>query len=105
MGLFALAPLAAGESPLGFLPEVAALLAVGALFGYFAQRLGLVPIAGFLLAGVILGPNSLGVVRDQELIEATAEIGVILLLFTTGLEFSLDQLARIRRLIFVGGGV
>ena len=105
MELFALAPLAAGESPLGFLPEVAALLAVGALFGYFAQRLGLVPIVGFLLAGVILGPNSLGVVRDQELIEATAEIGVILLLFTIGLEFSLDQLARIRRLIFVGGGV
>ena len=105
MELFALAPLAAGESPLGFLPEVAALLAVGALFGYFAQRLGLVPIVGFLLAGVILGPNSLGVVRDQELIEATAEIGVILLLFTIGLEFSLDQLARIRRLIFVGGGI
>ena len=105
MELFAFAPLAAGESPLGFLPEVAALLAVGALFGYFAQRLGLVPIVGFLLAGVILGPNSLGVVRDQELIEATAEIGVILLLFTIGLEFSLDQLARIRRLIFVGGGV
>ena len=103
MELFA--PLAAGELPLGFLPEVAALLAVGALFGYFAQRLGLVPIVGFLLAGVILGPNSLGVVRDQELIEATAEIGVILLLFTIGLEFSLDQLARIRRLIFVGGGV
>lgn len=105
MELVALAPLAAGESPLGFMPELAALLAVGALFGYFAQRLGLVPIVGFLLAGVILGPNSLGVVRDQELIEATAEIGVILLLFTIGLEFSLDQLARIRRLIFVGGGL
>ncbi len=100
-----LLPLAAGESPLGFLPEMAALLAVGALFGYLAQRLGLVPIVGFLLAGVLLGPNSLGVVRDQELIEATAEIGVILLLFTIGLEFSLDQLARIRRLIFIGGGL
>jgi CPA2 family monovalent cation:H+ antiporter-2 len=105
MELIHLAPLAAGESPLGFLPELAALLIVGALFGYLAQRLGLVPIVGFLLAGVVLGPNSLGVVRDQELIEATAEIGVILLLFTIGLEFSLDQLARIRRLIFLGGGL
>lgn len=98
-------PLAAGESPLGFLPELAALMIVGAIFGYFAQRLGLVPIVGFLLAGVLLGPNSLGVVNDQELIEATAEIGVILLLFTIGLEFSLAQLARIRRLIFIGGGL
>jgi monovalent cation:H+ antiporter-2, CPA2 family len=105
MELVQLAPLAAGESPLGFLPEVAALLIVGALFGYLAQRLGLVPIVGFLLAGVALGPHSLGLVRDQELIEATAEIGVILLLFTIGLEFSLDQLARIRRLIFLGGGL
>lgn len=100
-----LAPLAAGESPLGFLPELAALLAVGAIFGYLSQRLGLVPIVGFLLAGVLLGPNSLGIVRDQELIEATAEIGVILLLFTIGIEFSLGQLSRIRRLIFVGGGL
>jgi len=105
MNLATLAPLAAGESPLGFLPEVAALLAVGAVFGYLAQRLGLVPIVGFLLAGVLLGPNSLGVVHDEALIEATAEIGVILLLFTIGIEFSLGQLARIRRLIFVGGGI
>lgn len=105
MELIPLAPLAAGESPLGFLPEVAALLIVGALFGYLAQRLGLVPIVGFLVAGVVLGPNSLGLVRDQELIEATAEIGIILLLFTIGLEFSLGQLARISRLIFIGGGL
>ncbi|GAB4435429.1 MAG: cation:proton antiporter [Chloroflexi bacterium OHK40] len=105
MDLAQFLPLAAGESPLGFLPEVAALLAIGALFGYLAQRLGLVPIVGFLLAGVLLGPNALGIVRDQALIEATAEIGIILLLFTIGLEFSLDQLARIRRLIFVGGGL
>jgi CPA2 family monovalent cation:H+ antiporter-2 len=62
-----------------------------------------VPIVGFLIAGVLIGPNALGLVRDQEIVDATAEIGVILLLFTIGIEFSLEKLARIQRLIFGGG--
>jgi CPA2 family monovalent cation:H+ antiporter-2 len=99
-----LAPLAA-ESTLPFLAELVALLAASALIGYLCQRIGLVPIVGFLVAGVLLSPNTFGIIRDQPLIEAAAEIGVILLLFTIGIEFSLDQLARIRRLIFVGGGL
>jgi CPA2 family monovalent cation:H+ antiporter-2 len=44
-------------------------------------------------------------VRDQEIVDATAEIGVILLLFTIGIEFSLEKLARIQRLIFGGGSL
>ena len=60
-------------------------------------RLRVVPIVGFLLAGVLIGPNALGVVRDLEVVEAAAEVGVILLLFSIGIEFSLERLARIRR--------
>ncbi|CAA9290645.1 MAG: Inner membrane protein, KefB/KefC family [uncultured Chloroflexia bacterium] len=95
----------AAEAPLPFLAELVALLAASALIAYLGQRIGLVPIVGFLLAGVLIGPSTLGLVRDQALIHAAAEIGVILLLFTIGLEFSLEHLARIRRLIFVGGGL
>ena len=54
---------------------------------------------------MLIGPNALGLVQDAELIDAAAELGVIFLLFTIGIEFSLEQLARIRRLIFVGGGL
>ena len=95
---------AAGETP-AFFSEVALSLVVSALIAYVCFRLGLVPIIGFLVAGVIIGPNALGLIRDAELINAAAEIGVIFLLFTIGIEFSLEQLARIRRLIFVGGGL
>lgn len=96
--------LAAGETP-AFFGEVTALLVVSALIAYGCFRLGLLPIIGFLVAGVLIGPNALGLVRDPALIDAAAELGVILLLFTIGIEFSLEKLARIRRLIFVGGGL
>lgn len=88
-----------------FLVEVVSLIVVGAVIGYLCFRIGLVPIVGFLVAGVVIGPNALGLVHDRTLIDATAEIGVILLLFTIGIEFSLEKLSQIKKLIFVGGGL
>ena len=94
----------AGSAP-PFLAEIVAIVVVSATAAYICQRLGLVPIIGFLIAGVLISPNLTGLVTNRELIEATAEIGVILLLFTIGLEFSLEKLGRIRKLIFLGGGI
>ena len=88
-----------------FLLESATLVCAGALIAYVCHRMGLVPIVGFLIAGVVIGPMGLALVRDEALINAAAEIGVILLLFTIGIEFSLERLARIKKLIFVGGGL
>ncbi len=88
-----------------FLREIVALLLAGAGISYLCFRLGLVPIVGFLVAGVVIGPKALGLVGDQELVDASAEIGVMLLLFTIGIEFSLDKLAKLRTVIFVGGGL
>lgn len=86
-----------------FMTEIVALIVAGAIIAYVSFRFKLVPIVGFLIAGVLIGPNALGLVRDQELVDATAEIGVILLLFTIGIEFSLEKLAAIQKLIFGGG--
>ena len=86
-----------------FFAEVAILLVLAALIAYFGYRLKLVPIVGFLLTGVLIGPNALGLVANQELVDATAQIGVILLLFTIGIEFSLEKLVRIKKLVFGGG--
>ncbi len=88
-----------------FLREMVVLFAVSALLTYLCYRLRLVPIVGFLVAGVLIGPHALGLVSDLELIASTAEIGVILLLFTLGVEFSLEKLARIKRFIVLGGGL
>lgn len=89
---------------LPFLNELVALFLVSVGIAYLCYRLKLVPIVGFLIAGVVIGPNALALVPDQELVDILAEIGVILLLFTIGIEFSLEKLNRIRKAIIVGGG-
>jgi monovalent cation:H+ antiporter-2, CPA2 family len=88
-----------------FLVEAVAIVGAAALIAYASYRIGLVPIVGFLLAGVCIGPHALALVDDPALVDAAAEVGVILLLFTIGIEFSLDRLARIKMLIFGGGGL
>lgn len=90
---------------LPFLTELVALFIVSVGIAYICYRLNIVPIVGFLIAGVVIGPNALGLVQDQELVDILAEIGIILLLFTIGIEFSLDKLARIKKAIFLGGGL
>ncbi|MBL8170591.1 MAG: cation:proton antiporter [Acidobacteria bacterium] len=95
---------ASGAVP-AYLTDAVALLVAGAIIAYISFRFRLVPIVGFLLAGVLIGPHALGLVRNRELVDNAAEVGVILLLFTIGIEFSLEKLASIKRLIFVGGGL
>lgn len=90
---------------LPMLNEVVALFVVSVGMAYICYRLRLAPVTGFLIAGVLIGPNALALVKEQELVDMLAEIGVILLLFTIGLEFSLEKVARIRKAIVVGGGI
>lgn len=62
-----------------------------------ANRIRLSPLAGYLMAGVLIGPFTPGFVGDQSLARQLAEIGVILLMFGTGLHFSLENLLSVRR--------
>jgi CPA2 family monovalent cation:H+ antiporter-2 len=67
------------------------------------HRLRLPSLPGFIVAGMILGPNALGLVADVHSAEAFAEVGVVLLLFTIGIEFSLGRLrAQARRVVGIG---
>jgi CPA2 family monovalent cation:H+ antiporter-2 len=75
--------------------------AVALLFG----RLHLSVVAAFLVAGAILGPTGAGLVAETGMVDALAEIGVALLLFTVGLEISLANLGKMRRRILQGGGI
>ena len=88
-----------------FLNEMVALFVVAVLMAYVCFKLRLVPIAGFLIAGVLIGPNALGLVQNQELVDILAEVGVVLLLFTIGMELGLKKLFNAGRSIFLGGGV
>ena len=82
-----------------FLTDAVALLLAGAAIAYLCFRIGLVPIVGFLVAGVVIGPNALGLVHDRAMVDRAAEVGVMLLLFTIGIEFSLARLAEMRTAI------
>lgn len=93
--------LAASAPPL--LEDLGVIIVAAAVIAYFSHRLGTVPIVGFLIAGVIIGPSGLALVGDIDLVTQAAEIGVVLLLFTIGIEFSLARLRQLAALI-VGGG-
>jgi CPA2 family monovalent cation:H+ antiporter-2 len=70
--------------------------------GYVTHRLGLSPIAGYLLAGTLVGPHTPGFVADARLAEQLAEIGVILLMFGVGLQFHVEELLAVRRVAVPG---
>jgi CPA2 family monovalent cation:H+ antiporter-2 len=69
------------------------------------SKLKIAPLIGFLLAGILAGPFGFGLIREIESIELLAEIGVVLLLFTIGMEFSLRDLFQLRRIVIFGGGL
>jgi CPA2 family monovalent cation:H+ antiporter-2 len=70
-----------------------------------AQRLGIPGVVAFLLTGVAIGPLGLRLIGDQRSVAGLAEVGVVLLLFTIGLELSLSRVARMGRLVLQGGGL
>lgn len=78
-------------------------LAAALACGYLTHRLRLSPIVGYLLAGIVVGPHTPGFIANQALAEQFAEIGVILLLFGVGLDFHLEHLLKVRKLVVPGG--
>src|SRR5512142_946567 len=79
--------------------------ALAMLFGFFAVKLRMPALVGYLLAGIAIGPHTRGFVGDVHLAGQLAEIGVILLMFGVGLHFSLEDLAAVRRLVAVGAAI
>jgi CPA2 family monovalent cation:H+ antiporter-2 len=72
------------------------------VLGYFTHRIGLSPIVGYLVAGIMIGPHTPGFTGNRELAEQLAEVGVILLMFGVGLHFHLDELLAVRRVAIPG---
>ena len=88
-----------------FLTDLTLLLALGVAVVLLGDRVRLPPIVGFLITGVLCGPFGFGVIRDTAQVEALAELGVVLLLFTVGIEFSVRELSRMGSFLLVGGGL
>ena len=88
------------EAPL--IATIVAGLCLAFVFGLIAHRLRLSLIAGYLLAGVAIGPFTPGYVADLEIATQLSEIGVILLMFGVGLHFSLADLMKVRGIALAG---
>lgn len=84
--------------------EILLILVVAAVLAFAFERVRLPPILGYLLAGSLLGPSGLHLLRDLDRIHEMAELGIFFLMLTIGLEFSLDRLRGIRR-VAIGGGL
>ena len=85
-----------------FIVTLTGSLAAALVLGFITQRLGLSPIVGYLLAGLLVGPYTPGFVADRSLANEFAEIGVILLMFGVGLHFHLKDLLVVRNIAVTG---
>jgi CPA2 family monovalent cation:H+ antiporter-2 len=87
------------------LTDILIVFAIALIVGMIFNRLKVPPLVAFILTGVIVGPYGLSIIKGQEQVTSLAEIGIILLLFTIGLEFSFKDLWKIRLIAIVGGAL
>jgi K+:H+ antiporter len=86
-----------------FLEELLIVLAVTIAIVYLFQRARVPAIVGFLLAGVVIGPRGWGLIKSVSQVETLADLGLVLLLFTIGIEFSLETILSMQRRILLAG--
>jgi CPA2 family monovalent cation:H+ antiporter-2 len=87
------------------LRELIILLAVSLPITYIFHRMKMPALVGFLITGVLIGPHGAAFITETTVVEQLSEIGVVLLLFTVGLEFSIEDIMRSSRQFLLGGGI
>lgn len=89
----------------GFIRDIIIILVVSIPIVFFFSRVRIPSIVGFLIAGMIIGPSGFKLITDIEIIEMLATFGVILLLFTIGLELSIQRLMQMKNVLLITGSV
>ncbi|NSW85098.1 MAG: cation:proton antiporter [Syntrophobacteraceae bacterium] len=85
------------------LSDIVILFGLAVFVLFICHQMRIPGIVGFLLTGVVVGPHGLGLISGLHEVETMAEIGVVLLLFTIGLEFSMKNLWQLKRSVLMGG--
>ena len=88
---------------LAILKDIVIIFSLSIFVNLIFTKIKVPTIIGYLFTGIIAGPHALAIIQSQKEIELMAEIGIILLLFSIGLEFSLNHLLKIRKTVFLGG--
>ncbi len=90
---------------LPLLKELVIIFSLSVFVIYGCSRVKIPPIVGFLVTGMVCGPYGLGLVSAVHEVEILAEIGVVMLMFSIGMELSISELARLRKPVFLGGSL
>jgi len=85
--------------------DILIIVGLSAVVLYICHRLKVPVIVGYLVTGVTAGPYGLALIREIEAVKVLAEVGVVSLLFTIGLEFSFRNLLKVRRSVLLGGSL
>ena len=90
---------------LPIIKEIVIILVVSVPIIFIFKKINIPSVVGFLIAGIIIGPYGLKLISESNQIEVMAEIGVLLLLFSIGLEISLKQLIEMKKFLLIAGGL
>ncbi|HZA97424.1 MAG TPA: YbaL family putative K(+) efflux transporter [Gemmatimonadales bacterium] len=90
---------------ISLITTIAAGLGLALILGFLATRIGVPPLVGYLVAGIVAGPATPGFIADVHLTSQLAEIGVMLMMFGVGLHFSIADLLAVRRIAIPGAMV
>lgn len=88
-----------------FLQDLMVLFGMGVVMVVIFHRLNLPPVLGFLITGVVCGPYGFKLVESIDAVATLAEIGLVLLLFEAGIEFSVKTFIRLKRFLLIAGGL
>ncbi len=90
---------------IGLIIDLVMTLGIALVGGSIARRLGMPVLVGYILAGIVIGPKTPGLVADAERVELMANLGVVFLMFALGVEFSLAQLLSVRKIVVITGAI
>ena len=89
----------------GYLHDIIIIFAFAIIIVAVGKKFRIPGIVGFILTGILIGPYGLGFIGDTEIIDVLAEIGIIFLLFTIGMQFSFRTLYEMRKIVLIGGSL
>ena len=90
---------------MNILTDLIIILSISAVVLFISTKLKLPSIVGFLAAGIVVGPYGIELISTKEEVDVMAEIGILLLLFSIGIEFSLDKLIESKKYVLIGGSL
>lgn len=90
---------------IGLIIDLVWTLGIALIGGMIARRLGMPVLIGYILAGVVIGPQTPGIVADVERVDLMANLGVAFLMFALGVEFSIGELMAVRKIALTAGAI